>query len=250
MKLYKALNHILFLAKDGGIKKIINHLYENIWFDLKNGTNTSTWLEKDDFEFHPENFDHGIRYRASATSEVEQALAKASEFIDIADSGFYDLGCGKGKAICIAAFKSTFDKLVGIEYYAPFLKIAAKNFDRCHVQAELEESDMSVFTDYKERSVIYMYNPADAALLRKVKENIEANTQEAVLIYNKPVHAAVFKDWDLVATKISKDPDHNTNIYTYNNRRKGTAHAQRLEQVVNDNLFTATPMPVSIPNVG
>ena len=88
MKLHKELHHLLFLAKNGGVKKLMDHLYENILFDLKNGTNTSAWLEKNDFKHHPENFEHGIRYRASATNEVVDALSEALKHIDPAEAGY------------------------------------------------------------------------------------------------------------------------------------------------------------------
>jgi len=209
------LKHLGFLIRQGGVPKLLDTLKENIMFDLKHGTVTWQWLEKNDFQEHPENFKYGVRYRATATSEFLAALKKASKAIDFEQSGFFDLGCGKGKVLCLAGLSAHFQRLVGIDYYAPFLQQARQNTEKVSINAEITNEDMTTFTDYDEKSVIYMYNPAEKLIIDKVRKNIEAKAKQAVVIYNKPLHREVFDNWTLIDTKESKDPDHTTCIFAY-----------------------------------
>ncbi len=216
MFLYKKIKHLMFLYKQGGLNKIIDHIKENVIFDIMHSTNTSAWLPKTDFKTKPNNFQHGIRYRATATSEIRESLKKIKKLIDISKADYYDLGCGKGKTLCIAAIECDFNKVIGIDYYEPLLKTARKNIKKCKLKnTQIYLKDMTNFTDFSPISVIFLYNPATDIIINRIKDNIENNTEKAVLIYNKPIHENIFKDWKLISKKTSSDPDHDTSIYTY-----------------------------------
>lgn len=214
--LKKELRHLQFLYEQGGTGKILDHIKQNVAFDLKYGTSTSPWLDKDDYEEHPPSFEHGVKYRASATNEVMPVLRKASQMIDVTKAGFYDLGCGKGKILCIVGRDYDYKEIVGIDYYPPFLGIAHRNlkvFGLNNIRLRL--GDIANFRDYKQTAVIYLYNPAEKPIIEKVRQNLEETTKKAIVIYNKPMHADVFKNWTLAEQKTDKDPDHNTSIYTF-----------------------------------
>ncbi|MGH1403004.1 MAG: class I SAM-dependent methyltransferase [Alphaproteobacteria bacterium] len=216
MKIKREIQHIGFLYNQGGIAKLLNHVRENILFDIKHATNTSAWLEKDGFEAHPDNFEHGVRYRAAATSEIEYGLRIASNHIDIEHAGFYDLGCGKGKVLCIAGLKYGFASISGIDYYQPFLDQARQNLIACNLDhIPLHYQDMSQFKDYSKTSVIFLYNPAGNSVLEGVRRNIEETTDKAIVIYNKPVHTDIFKGWNTLSKRNAPDPDHTTHIYGF-----------------------------------
>lgn len=206
-------DHKEFLLDQGGKEKVQDHLKENVAFDEQHGTNTADWLPKDKFAHHPDNFDKGVRYRAAATSEVLTALEKVKGLIDTTDAGYYDMGCGKGKTLLIAGMTQNFNEVVGVDYYQPFLDIADKNIEKCHLEdINLHFNDMTKFKDFKDTSVVFMYNPADTEIIDKVRQNIEECSSKAIVIYNKPLHSDVFKDWCILDHKVSNDPDHETVI--------------------------------------
>tara|TARA_B100001989_G_scaffold252648_1_gene235477 strand:+ start:2281 stop:2946 length:666 start_codon:yes stop_codon:yes gene_type:complete len=219
-QLAREAKHYSFLFHQGGIKKILDHAKENLFYDVKYGTDTSSWLEKYDFQNIP-NLEHGVRYRASATSEARYGLNQASKYINLKDANFYDLGCGKGKVLCIASLCYDFKKIIGIDYYKPLLDHAANNLRHFRINdtVELHNMDMSLFTDYSPETVIYLYNPANDIILEKVRDNLEKATSRTVVIYNKPIHKSVFKNWKLVAQKREKDPDHNTSIFLFDKEK-------------------------------
>lgn len=206
-------DHRAFLLEQGGDEKVQDHLKENVAFDEQHGTNTADWLPKNKFANHPDNFDKGVRYRAAATSEILTAFDKIKSLIDTSEAGYYDMGCGKGKTLLIAGMTQNFNEVVGIDYYQPFLDIADQNIETCHLDdIKLHFNDMTKFKDFKDTSVVFMYNPADADIIDKVRQNLEESTSKAIVIYNKPLHAEVFKDWRTLDHKVSNDLDHETII--------------------------------------
>ncbi len=212
----KQNSHARFLLQQGGARKLLRHVNENILFDMKHKINTSSWLDTPDFEEKPENLEHGVKYRASATSEVLRALNFVKSKIDTSEYGFYDMGCGKGKVLCITGSKYTFKERVGIDYYMPFINTAKENLARCNVKGtKTHYMDMTKFTEFQKKAVIYMYNPADDYILSKVIENIEHFVDHAIIIYNKPIHANLLQHWETLSIKTDADPDHCTSIFEY-----------------------------------
>jgi len=218
MGLRTELKHAGFLFNQGHFGKIFDHLKENVAFDVKHGTETSLWLNKEDFAHQPKNFEHGVRYRASSTKEIRRALEMVAKLISPKDASYYDLGCGKGKTLCIAGMDYDYKILHGVDYYQPFLDLAQTNLNRCNVDnVKLHYGDMREFSDYDETSVIFLYNPADNVIIDAVRENLEHYTKRAIVVYNKPEHETVFlrNKWQLVDRKTSLDPDHNTSVYSF-----------------------------------
>ncbi|MBI1300505.1 MAG: methyltransferase domain-containing protein [Alphaproteobacteria bacterium] len=209
------MDHMKFLLKQGGVSKLVSHMNENVAFDMKNKTRTAEWLPKNKFTLKPANLDHGVRYRAAATSEVVRALEFVKSKIDISEATFYDFGCGKGKVLCIAGLHG-FKAIHGVDYYPPFLMQAQQNLEACKLEGiHLHAADMTEFTDFDETSVIFFYNPANAKIIEGARENIEKNTKKAIVIYNKPEHPEIFDGWTRMYHKENRDPDHRTTIFGF-----------------------------------
>ena len=216
MPLKRTKEHVRFLVDQGGVPKLLDHVHQNVLFDVKHGTSTSPWLRKAEFEQKPENFEYGVRYRACATRTINNSLDVISKLIDTTRAGYYDLGCGKGKTLCMVGLRDDFAHIVGLDYYAPFLEDAQENLDICRLDnVDLHEGDMTGFVDYMDTSVIFMYNPAEAPVINKVRENLEKHCKKAIVIYNKPLHENVFDDWHALYQAKSRDPDHTTSIFAH-----------------------------------
>ncbi|MGH1455956.1 MAG: methyltransferase domain-containing protein [Alphaproteobacteria bacterium] len=217
MNIWGEIKHLHFLLNNGGFAKVSDHVRENVWFDITNGTNTSSWLKKTDFKDKPKNFEHGVRYRASATSEICAALKTACKEINAADCGYYDLGCGKGKTNFIAADRYPFIENIGIDYYQPLLDVAQSNIKKSKSNGVIFlNQDMSEFNSYQKNSIIYLYNPAGEKIIDTVRQNIESACDRAIVIYNKPEHEGVFNDWRVITRKTHRDRDHCTTIFGWN----------------------------------
>jgi|GEM_PF-874811 len=89
---------------------------------------------------------------------------------------FIDFGCGKGKAVMLAA-ELPFKQIIGIELSAELIAIAEKNVRnyrgkrRC-TTIQLLCIDATDFEIPNERAIYYFWDPFEAELMEKVLQNI------------------------------------------------------------------------------
>lgn len=213
-----------FLFHTGGIRRIWDHWYENVLFDLKHGVDTASWLPVEEFPKGLDNLDHGVRYRASYTSEVRRSIDQALVFLkekgyEEKDIRFTDIGCGKGKVLVQVAKEYGFKSVTGIDYNLDFLKTAKKNFEKAKVSnVELMHGDATGYDCFNGVNVVYLYNPFDEVILSQVIQNICKSNSKTVLIYNKPVHADAFRTdmgWRLLEDKKGWSPDWETKQFQF-----------------------------------
>jgi len=211
------INSVLNELKLGGPSRLKDYFTENVAFDHQHGTDTCDWVKISGFINPPANITHGVQYRASYTSIINDAFAQAAKILPEAKS-FFDIGCGKGKAVIMAALTDQFNRIVGIEYHQPFIDTAQDNFKKTGTSnIKILNRDASYFTDFDENSIIYMYNPFDKFIMDKVRRNIEENTRKAVIAYNKPLHMSVFTNhgWDVQNHFTNNNEDRDLAILTH-----------------------------------
>ncbi|MGB0935758.1 MAG: hypothetical protein ACPGXY_06835, partial [Alphaproteobacteria bacterium] len=97
------LSDYLAMYRKRGLKLPFFYFLENHLFDIVNRTETHTWLPKDHFTESPANFENGVLYMSSWTSIIQSAtkFVLDSFSIEPADCAFVDIGCGKGKVMCV-----------------------------------------------------------------------------------------------------------------------------------------------------
>ena len=173
---------------------------QNHLFDIKNGTDTHTWLPKEQYAEVPNNFEHGVLYMCSWTA----VIIEASEYLinnvglSVSDCAFIDVGCGKGKVLCVwSKFFSQHSTrlLVGIDYSRQLLQACKSNLEVMAAQNyELIHADASTVSLQFGRStnVFYLYNPFDEVILKKVIANMASHP--SYVIYNNPQHLDLFVD--------------------------------------------------------
>jgi SAM-dependent methyltransferase len=105
---------------------------------------------------------------------------------------FVDFGCGKGRALLLAALHG-FQRVTGIEFSPAFCSAAERNIERFrpHAPATRFEVICADAGDYQVRaqdSVFYFYDPFDDALIRRCLAHIKASRAAAprpvVVIYH------------------------------------------------------------------
>ena len=217
-------NYFSFLMGSGGVRRIWDHIKENVFFDIKYGTNTASWLPVEEFPQHIRNLEHGVRYRASYTSEVKRGIDQAIKYLGSEGYSeeqvhFTDIGCGKGKVIVQAAKEYDFKRVTGIDYNQDLLETATKNCKRAKARrVELTHADATTYNDFSEVNIVYLYNPFDEKILSKVIRNIILSDKKTVLIYNKPVHFNLFEGnvlWRTIEQKDGWSPDWTTHLYSF-----------------------------------
>lgn len=109
---------------------------------------------------------------------------------------FLDIGCGKGRAICVAAYNG-FNKVTGIDFSNEFCTIAKENLK--HIKIVFNDLDFSIIN--KDAAIveipadvdcIFFFNPFDQVIMKAVAKNIQnsykKNPREIHIIYLNPLY--------------------------------------------------------------
>ena len=146
---------------------------EAILFDIINGINTSSRVEKKDLHQQDEYFETNNLYVVSQTSQVKLALNKLIKIDpDVLNFNFYDLGSGKGKVL-ILAHRIGFKKIFGVEISKELHELCKLNLKKLKINdivlINKNALDLNIL---KDNSVFYFYNSFEKKILDIVLNNI------------------------------------------------------------------------------
>jgi 16S rRNA G966 N2-methylase RsmD len=113
---------------------------------------------------------------------------------------FLDIGCGKGRAMCVAA-NYGFNTITGIDFSKELCEQAKKNLDT--IKKDFPVASYKVINNdafYYEIPIdvdcIFLFNPFDETIMRGVIENIwqsqESNPREIFVVYLNPMFKSLF----------------------------------------------------------
>lgn len=153
---------------------------ENIFFEYIIGIRTRGYADPlEDGHYHYST----ISYRT---------LFQIFKFIrPTTDDLLFDLGCGKGRALCSAAL-FPFKKVVGVEFNNELCQIAKINCENMRWRKSAYEivHDLAQNIDYSSGNVFYLFNPFDAEILSdvlsKIQSTLVSNPRIIRLVYVNP----------------------------------------------------------------
>ncbi len=167
-------------------------------FDLRNGVNTRGTTAPQS-GLGGDAYLHAVRYQGVWAKTFRAAMA--SPLIGPpAESVFIDLGCGKGKAVMIAA-TYPFRRVIGVELSPALARAAERNIARFRrrnaglAPIEIVVQDAGAFEYPPLPIIVYLHNPFDGVILARVAQRLRASIadqpRDALLIYHAPVHREV-----------------------------------------------------------
>lgn len=83
-----------------GAFKIVSAYLRDLSFDLKHGTDTMGWRQLDGLDVVGQNKAHGLMYQPTQAHTLRRVFRKSSL---PPEGAFLELGCGKGRALILAA---------------------------------------------------------------------------------------------------------------------------------------------------
>ncbi len=207
---------VLKVLRQRGLVFFWIYFKESVWFDLKNGTQTSSRVPKNEQQIASDGDeqDDGVLYVASFSSVIRDTTRIARELLGtkrFADAQFFDLGCGKGKALLTYAqlHKGTFKHpAIGIEYDAGLVEMAKANLVKTGLQDDIKivADSATNLTSYltADCAIIYHYNSFQGDTLRTVLELLRGLPH--VLIYIDPVEKPMLDDfgYQISGTRIGR----------------------------------------------
>lgn len=159
-------------------------------FDVQRGVFTSAREPVWKLEIRSRHRPFALHYEAVRPRLLKQAFA-AMDGIS-SGSTFLDLGCGKGRALIMAA-EAGFGRVAGVELSEKLVTEAKLNLERLGIEhASVRHGDATdVIFDIPDLT-LFMYNPFDGEVMSKVVSNLKVAPQPpAYIIYCNPVCAGL-----------------------------------------------------------
>ena len=154
-------------------------------FDVVHGTNTGGIVPPWNLGALGINARFAVEYAASPPDELMEAVAFTGVLPE--HTTFVDLGCGKGRALIVAA-RLGFDRVIGVDFSPELAAIARANLDRLGItNASVFLSDAFHYSFPEDDFVLYMFNPFSAEVMQAVLANLRMSSASAIyLIYKGP----------------------------------------------------------------
>ncbi len=192
-KLFSYIKYFFYLAFNWNIKIALYILSQEIKGEKKYGIDSTGADELQSLEKKGIETDHSTIYMPVSYDLLDTIFQQ----LDIkGNSHFLDIGCGKGRALCVAAHKG-FNKLTGIDFSQEFCAAAGENLaitkkDFNGLQYQLINNDAFYFKIPTDVDHIFMFNPFDEIIMNAVAENIlesfEINPRTITLVYVNPLY--------------------------------------------------------------
>ena len=176
-----SVQHIRSLGPAGFFRRALYRLRRTIGvavdrrFDRNHCVDTSGLIWASKVPTDSENLNEGHEYAPVAAKSFRAMLDAVPG--DPANYWFVDYGCGKGRALLIAA-ERFFRRVVGIDYSSPLVKTARRNFStyrnadlRCN-SIEVSHLDAMKFEPPSESLVLFFYSPFKISILKPVLDRI------------------------------------------------------------------------------
>jgi cyclopropane fatty-acyl-phospholipid synthase-like methyltransferase len=125
---------------------------------------------------------------------------------------FFDIGCGKGRAMCVAVYYG-FNKISGVDFSKEFCDEAEKNLSLTKqklpaINFSVKDADAAVTNIPDDVDCIFLFNPFDEAVMKKVIININAslsrNPRKLNVMYANPLDKNLFIKNNFTETYYSK----------------------------------------------
>ena len=141
---------------------------------------------------------HATIYMPVSYTLLEEAFKKLNS--NNPQTHLLDIGCGKGRALCVAAHQG-FKKVTGLDFAKNLCEDAKENLNITRQKIpELEykviNNDAFYFEIPDDVDCIFLFNPFDEIIMSAVVNNIfsslQNNPRKITIIYVNPLHKELF----------------------------------------------------------
>ncbi|MGC4101824.1 methyltransferase [Ferruginibacter sp.] len=193
MNLFKYIRYFFYLAYNWNFKIAAHITRKEIKGEKKYGIDTTGADELGSLRKKGIDTDHSTIYMPVSYDVLEDVFdrVKANNH-----THFLDIGCGKGRTLCVAAYYDL-KKVTGIDFSKAFCTAAEKNLLLTknkfpQLQYRVFNNDAFYYEIPADVDCIFMFNPFDEVIMSGVAENIltsfEEHPRKISLIYANPLH--------------------------------------------------------------
>ncbi|MCO5236313.1 MAG: class I SAM-dependent methyltransferase [Chitinophagaceae bacterium] len=170
--------------------------------EKKYGINTSSPVELSHLTIQNGDATHASRYEAINYYILEALLNKLCQITG--DRSFTDLGCGKGRAMAVAAHYG-FKTIRGIDFAMEMCRIAEQQMRKTvnripGINYKIYCQNVLNYDIHPEETVFFLFNPFDeevlSAFLEKVNQSREEHPRTIYFLYASPRYIDVFFEYE------------------------------------------------------
>ena len=194
---FKFIHYFLYLAVNWNIRIAWHIIKQESSGEKKYGIDTTGADELRSLEDKGIDISHATIYMPASYDLLENFFSR----INLKEyHHFVDIGCGKGRAICVAASFGA-KKITGVELSKDLCVSAKENLQKTKEKYpdfiyDVYNNDAFYFHIEKDVDCIFMFNPFDETIMSGVLENIEAslqkNPRKITVIYINPLQKHLF----------------------------------------------------------
>lgn len=202
MKCLSYIKYFYFLSVNWNLSIAWYMIQQEISGEKKYGINTTGADELRNLEKMGIDTTHATIYMPVSYALLEDILNQFTPepLCLTAYTHFLDIGCGKGRALCMAAHYG-FNKVTGLDFSKALCDIAKENLQHTKqiipvLEYKVINNDAFYFEIPDDVDCIFFFNPFDEIIMRAVANNIfkslKKKPRSLQIIYVNPLHKEVF----------------------------------------------------------
>jgi SAM-dependent methyltransferase len=203
MKLFSYIRYFLYLAYNWNVAIAWHIIMQEIRGEKKYGINTTGADELHKLENQGIDISHATIYMPVSyilLEEIFQQLNHPKLLNPKHLNHFLDIGCGKGRALCVAAHQG-FNTVTGIDFAKDLCKAAKENLNITKqkiptLNYKIINNDAFYFEIPDDIDCIFFFNPFDEFIMSAVVNNIctslQENPRNINIVYVNPLHKEYF----------------------------------------------------------
>ncbi len=209
MKLLQFLRYFFYVVTNWNFTIAFVLLRHEIRGEKKYSINTTGADELKNVKKKGIDISHATLYMPVSYQLIEDALTQIPSENKI---HFFDIGCGKGRAMCVAAHYG-FNKISGVDFSKEFCDAATNNLTTTKqiipsINYSVTEADAAVTSILPDVDCIFLFNPFDEEIMKKVMQHIDdsitKNPRKMYVIYANPICKKLFLENGFTETYYTK----------------------------------------------
>jgi len=197
LKFFSYIKYFYFLSVNWNLRIAWYMIKQEIKGEKKYGINTTGADELQSLEKMGIDTTHATIYMPVSYTLLEEIFNQlASQQLQ----HFLDIGCGKGRALCVAAHHG-FGKVTGLDFSKALCDIAKENLQSTkqnipELEYKIINNDAFYFAIPDDVDCIFFFNPFDeiimSAVVNNIFESLQKNPRRISVIYVNPLHKDLF----------------------------------------------------------
>jgi SAM-dependent methyltransferase len=200
LKLINHIKYFYYIASNWSLRLGFFTLLQELRGERKYGLDTTAAIHLRKLKLKGNQLKHATEYMPVNYFTLEALLRRIPE--QHKQATFLDIGCGKGRAMCVAAAFG-YKQVEGIDFAKQLIDAAEQNLERIKKQYPLTRYNLA-WADVQELQIseqvntIFLFNPFDEFLvkqvIKKMNRSLEKKPRPLLVLYCTPRHEHLFFD--------------------------------------------------------